>query len=257
MAYLLYMTCVGTKQGSFKGGSPQKGSGSSASKGGLPCHGFEYQVATQFDASSGLPSGKRQHHPFKITRESDSASPVLFQGVMADAGLKTGIPSLGFSGAGSSQGSGGAGGSTGRGHQVPIVITRGSDSASPVLFQGMATNAGFANGALGKGSPGSGSSKGSGSGSGSGKGHHGSIVITREADAASPLFWQALMSNELLTTVKIKWSQEKYGGGVWHVIELSNATIVNIRGEAICGAKGAGERLEFDFERVELKAEFA
>jgi hypothetical protein len=152
---------------------------------------------------------------------------------------------------------GGSGTGTGKGHQVPSTSPGVLNPASPVLFQGTVTNKGPITGKVGKGLPGSGSSHGGGSGSGSGKRQHGTIVITREVDAASPLLWSALVTNEVLTTVKIKWRQDKYGAGVWHVLELSNATITDIHGEPILGIKGRGEKLEFAFERVELKTEFS
>jgi type VI secretion system secreted protein Hcp len=41
--------------------------------------GFKLQALSLRDASSGLPSGKRQHSPLSITKETDSASPNLFQ----------------------------------------------------------------------------------------------------------------------------------------------------------------------------------
>jgi type VI secretion system secreted protein Hcp len=41
--------------------------------------GFKIQSLSPRDASSGLASGKRQHSPLVITKETDSASPNLFQ----------------------------------------------------------------------------------------------------------------------------------------------------------------------------------
>ena len=257
MSYQFVLSIVGSKQGSFKGGSTRKGSGSSIVKSGLPCHGFEYQEVTQYDPASGQPTGKRQHTPYKITRESDAASPVFFQGVVTNVNLTTGVFGIGSSGSGTSSG-GGAGGSTAGGHQVAVGGVRVLGSASPSLFQGGGTSSGSTPVIMGKGLPGLGSHKGSGSGSGSGKGHHGPIVITREVDSASPLLLQALVTNELLTTVQIKWGQEKNNGvGLWHVLELSNARIVGIRGEAIPGAKGPGERVEFDCEKLNSKVELS
>jgi type VI secretion system secreted protein Hcp len=40
---------------------------------------FAFQIESPRDASSGLASGKRQHKPIVITKETDSSSPLLFQ----------------------------------------------------------------------------------------------------------------------------------------------------------------------------------
>lgn len=65
-----------TTQGKIKGQSP-KGHGSSSNSNGIPCHSFQYEVETQYDGASGLPTGKRQHKSVSIVREVDSASPLL------------------------------------------------------------------------------------------------------------------------------------------------------------------------------------
>jgi len=105
----------------------------------------------------------------------------------------------------------------------------------------------------------SGSSPGSGgSGSSSGKGHHGPIVVTKEKDGASALLFQAVAMNELLKTVKIKWSQDGNGRArVWHVIELSYAVIEKINRVFIPGAQTHGEELEFAYLKLETKNEFS
>jgi len=38
---------------------------------------FEQEIVSPRDAASGLPTGKRQHKPFTITKELDKSSPVL------------------------------------------------------------------------------------------------------------------------------------------------------------------------------------
>lgn len=41
---------------------------------------FEQEIVSPRDAASGLPTGKRQHKPFVITKELDKSSPVLAKG---------------------------------------------------------------------------------------------------------------------------------------------------------------------------------
>jgi len=74
MSFQYYVSIKGQKQGQLKGES-------SKSKGTdkwLPCTSFQYAVVSPVDAALGKPSGKRNHSPLVITRETDSASPVLF-----------------------------------------------------------------------------------------------------------------------------------------------------------------------------------
>lgn len=132
MAYQFYMTMKGTRQGTIKGTAPHGKSGGST--GGLEVHGFEFGVMAPRDAASGLPSGKRQHSPlFKITKETDSASPNLFQAtVISESFNPIILGPLGRQGSGSKGGSG-RGSSNGGVH--PVTITKKVDSASPSLFQ--------------------------------------------------------------------------------------------------------------------------
>jgi len=41
---------------------------------------FEQEIVSPRDAASGLPTGKRQHKPFVITKELDKSSPILAKG---------------------------------------------------------------------------------------------------------------------------------------------------------------------------------
>ena len=47
---------------------------------------FEQEILSPRDAASGLPTGKRQHKPFVITKELDKSSPVLAKGVSGGMG---------------------------------------------------------------------------------------------------------------------------------------------------------------------------
>ncbi|MGA2649841.1 MAG: type VI secretion system tube protein TssD [Terracidiphilus sp.] len=77
MSFQFYMDVKGKSQGSIKGGSTKNSRGNASTK-GILCHGFQYGVQTPLDSQSGLPTGQRQHKPIKITREVDSASPLLW-----------------------------------------------------------------------------------------------------------------------------------------------------------------------------------
>jgi type VI secretion system secreted protein Hcp len=74
MAFNAYMKLTGQKQGNVKGNSTK---GKRTDK--IEIIAFDFGLESQFDAQSGLPTGKRQHKPIVITREVDSASPLLFQ----------------------------------------------------------------------------------------------------------------------------------------------------------------------------------
>ena len=72
------LTIKFTTQGDGIGSSVRKEGQLDYSK-GLECHGFEYAALTQIDPNSGQPIGRRKHHPVKIRREIDAASPALHQ----------------------------------------------------------------------------------------------------------------------------------------------------------------------------------
>lgn len=78
MAGMFLMTMTLSKQGKIRGSSEKTEGGLNYAK-GLECHSFNYGVVTPINSSSGQPAGTVQHQPFKITREVDSASPLLFQ----------------------------------------------------------------------------------------------------------------------------------------------------------------------------------
>jgi len=69
----MYVTVKGQRQGVFKG------PGSGAQKGRIPILSFEYEIVSQRDAASGLPSGKREHLPVVFRKEIDASSPQFFE----------------------------------------------------------------------------------------------------------------------------------------------------------------------------------
>ena len=53
---------------------------------------FEQEIVSPRDAASGLPTGKRMHKPFTITKEYDKSSPMLAKG--ASSGMGSGKVSM-------------------------------------------------------------------------------------------------------------------------------------------------------------------
>jgi type VI secretion system secreted protein Hcp len=72
MALHAFFTTEGDTQGNIEGGcdiSPHEGK--------MEIWGFNHEISSPRDAASGLPTGKRQHKPFTITKAVDKASPLL------------------------------------------------------------------------------------------------------------------------------------------------------------------------------------
>lgn len=67
-----YMKIDGVKQGPFKGEGIRNGSSQ-----WIPIVAIEHAIESPRDAASGQASGKRQHKPIKITKETDASSPQL------------------------------------------------------------------------------------------------------------------------------------------------------------------------------------
>jgi type VI secretion system secreted protein Hcp len=74
----------GTKTGNFKGSSNIKGR-----EGQIECVGYSYSVQTPRDASTGMPSGKRQHSPVTIVKHMDEATAQLLQAAYTNENLKS------------------------------------------------------------------------------------------------------------------------------------------------------------------------
>ena len=74
MALKAYMQVKGQHQGVIKGSVTQKGREDSIAV--FACH---HEIISPRDAASGLPSGKRQHKPFTITKGPDKATPLLYK----------------------------------------------------------------------------------------------------------------------------------------------------------------------------------
>lgn len=72
MALNAYLTLMGETQGAIEGSVTQPGR-----EGSIMVIAVDHQVNSPRDAASGLPTGKRQHQPFVITKEVDKSSPLL------------------------------------------------------------------------------------------------------------------------------------------------------------------------------------
>jgi type VI secretion system secreted protein Hcp len=77
MALNAYLSLKGQKQGQIKGSVTQKGR-----EGKIMVIAVSHEVVSPRDAASGLPSGRRQHKPFVITKELDKSSPLLYNALV-------------------------------------------------------------------------------------------------------------------------------------------------------------------------------
>ena len=77
MALNAYLKLSGSKQGQIKGSVTQKGR-----EGQIMVIAADHEVISRTDPASGMPTGKRQHKPFKITKAVDRSSPLLYQAMI-------------------------------------------------------------------------------------------------------------------------------------------------------------------------------
>ena len=84
MALNAYLTLAGETQGDIKGSVTQAGREES-----IMVIGTSHEVVSPRDAASGLPTGKRQHKPFTITKEIDLATPLLMNVLVNNENVKT------------------------------------------------------------------------------------------------------------------------------------------------------------------------
>ncbi len=77
MALNSYLKLKGQKQGNIKGGVTQKGR-----EGKILVMAFSHEIHSPRDPASGLPTGKRIHQPFVITKEIDKSSPLLYSALV-------------------------------------------------------------------------------------------------------------------------------------------------------------------------------
>lgn len=73
MALNAYLKLKGQKSGLVKGSVTQRGRTNS-----IMVIAVSHSIVSPRDMASGLPTGKRMHHPLVITKELDKSSPVLY-----------------------------------------------------------------------------------------------------------------------------------------------------------------------------------
>lgn len=71
-------TATALKQGAIAGDGPS---------GSIILNGLSHAIISPRDAASGLPTGKRQHKPFTITKELDKATPKLILALVGNENL--------------------------------------------------------------------------------------------------------------------------------------------------------------------------
>jgi type VI secretion system Hcp family effector len=85
-SFVAYMSITGSKQGQFKGASKGKGR---EDKGLFQIQAFDLRGEVPVDANKGGATGKRQHNPIVITKETDGSSPLLLQAHYTNETLET------------------------------------------------------------------------------------------------------------------------------------------------------------------------
>jgi type VI secretion system secreted protein Hcp len=77
MALNSYLKLKGQKQGEIKGSVTQKGRENK-----IMVIAVSHEIMSPRDHASGLPTGKRMHKPFVITKELDKSSPLLYNALV-------------------------------------------------------------------------------------------------------------------------------------------------------------------------------
>lgn len=79
-----YLQLTGERQGQIKGGVTKPGH-----EGAIKVTSVNHQVSTPVAPATGLPTGKRQHKPFVITKPIDKSSPMLHNALARHEHLST------------------------------------------------------------------------------------------------------------------------------------------------------------------------
>lgn len=80
---IIHMRLTGETQGEIKGDCRVAGREDS-----IVIEDFSHSVVSPRDAASGLPTGKRQHLPIRITKRVDKATPLLFYALVNNENIK-------------------------------------------------------------------------------------------------------------------------------------------------------------------------
>ena len=83
MALNAYLVLEGNTQGPIKGSVTQKGREDS-----IMVIAVSHEIVSPRDPASGLPTGKRMHKPFVITKELDKSSPLLYNVLTNNENIK-------------------------------------------------------------------------------------------------------------------------------------------------------------------------
>src|ERR1700742_3211164 len=84
MALSAYLKLKGQKQGELKGSVTQKGRENK-----ILVIAVSHEIVSPRDPASGLPTGKRMHKPFVITKELDKSSPLLYNALVNNENIPT------------------------------------------------------------------------------------------------------------------------------------------------------------------------
>src|SRR6185436_12501865 len=82
MALNAYLKLKGQKTGEIKGSVTQKGR-----EGKIMVIAVSHEIVSPRDPASGLPTGKRMHKPFVITKELDKSSPLLYKALCTNENI--------------------------------------------------------------------------------------------------------------------------------------------------------------------------
>lgn len=82
MALAAYLTVVAERQNLIRGSVLQKGR-----EGKILVISVSHEIVAPRNPQSGLPTGKRMHKPFVVTKELDRASPLLYQVICTNENL--------------------------------------------------------------------------------------------------------------------------------------------------------------------------
>ncbi len=84
MALSSYLIVEGQIQGQFIGGSIQRGR-----EGWIEIIAYNHEILSPIDPSSGLATGRRQHHPLVVWKEIDQSTIAFFQALIDNEVLTT------------------------------------------------------------------------------------------------------------------------------------------------------------------------
>jgi type VI secretion system secreted protein Hcp len=85
-SFQAWMSVKGAKQGQIKPSSNDRTRAKEFAN-FMRVYSVDHKISSPRDAASGLPTGKREHHPIRILKENDSTSPGLFAALTTNEAL--------------------------------------------------------------------------------------------------------------------------------------------------------------------------